>query len=211
MDLSPRNLRGLCTFLPLLLLQGCATVVVPPQVRPNAVTVFLLDHGHHSSLVLPTASDRIVRYAYGDWAYYAKADTGLYRGTAALLWPTQGALGRRELPGPPTAAAVRREVRVPIVRLYALKVRRSKAERLRRHLDGIFRANIKSVLYNPLYDLYFVHDPQPYDVAHDSNREVAHWLIRLGCRIRGGPALLSNWKVERPAAASHSGRPLPTP
>ena len=211
MKLSPRNLRGLWVLLPVLVLQGCATVVVPPHLRSAGVTVFLLDHGHHSSLVLPTPDGHMIRYAYGDWEYYARADTGLYRGTAALLWPTQGALGRRQLPGPPTAAAVRRQVRVPIVRLYALQVKRGKTARLRRRLNGIFRSNVGTVHYNPLYDLYFVHDPQPYDMAHDSNREVANWLQRLGCRIRGGPVLLSNWKVEPPAAHADRRRPSAAP
>jgi len=211
MKLSPRNLRGLWVLLPVLVLQGCATVVVPPHLGSTGVTVFLLDHGHHSSLVLPTPAGHMTRYAYGDWEYYAQADTGLYRGTSALLWPTQGALGRRQLPGPPTAAAVRQQVKVPIVRLYALKVRRGKAARLRRHLNEIFRSNIRTVLYNPLYDLYFVHDPQPYDMAHDSNHEVANWLKRLGCRIRGGPVLLSNWKVEPPATPADGGRPSSAP
>ncbi len=190
------QLRGLWTVMLLFALQGCATVVVPPDAKTDGVRAFLLDHGRHTSLVLPTASGHIVRYSYGDWDYYALAETGPYRGSSALFWPTQGALGRRELAGPPAANAVRQQVKVPIVHLYSLIVKRGDVEALRRRLDGIFNSNIDTALYNPLYDLYFVHDPQPYNITHDSNREVANWLTQLGCQVRGGPALLSNWKIQ---------------
>lgn len=180
----------------LILLQGCDTIIVPPKVASGGVPVFLLDHGRHSSLVLPTPSGHIVRYAYGDWHYYALAETTPYRALGALFWPTQGALGRRELPGPPTLAAVEQQVKVPIVHVYPLIVESSKAEALRDHLQAIFTGNAANLVYNPLYDLYFVPDPQPYDLAHTSNQEVADWLMRLGCQIRGGPTFLSNWKIQ---------------
>lgn len=190
-------MRGLCMAVLLSGLQACATIVVPPNVEHGGVPVFLLDHGRHSSLVLPAPDHHVVRYAYGDWSYYARVETGPYRGSSALLWPTQGALGRRELPGPPTLAAVRQQVKVPVVHIFRLTVEAKKADKLRQRLHGIFEYNKSTLLYNHLYDLYFVHDPRPYDIAHDSNRQVADWLIDLGCRIRGGPPLFSNWKVER--------------
>jgi hypothetical protein len=107
-------------------LAGCATSVAPPKVQQGGAAIFLLDHGRHSSLVLSGPNGHIVRYSYGDWAYYALGETGPYRGTAALCWPTQGALGRRELPGPPTVPAVKNQVVVPIVHIYPLAVERSK-------------------------------------------------------------------------------------
>lgn len=182
---------------------GCTAVVIPPKVHHGGARIFLLDHGHHSSLVLPTADQHIVRYSYGDWTYYALGDTGPYRGTSALFWPTQGALGCRELPGPPRAAAVRTQVLVPIEHIYPLTVERVKVERLRHRLQRVFRDHLDSLHYNPLYDLYFVHDPRDYDVFHDSNHQVATWLKELGCQVHG-VTLWSNWRIE------HPGDPTPT-
>lgn len=192
-----RSSGGLWIAVLLAGLQGCATVIVPPKVEHGGVPVFLLDHGHHSSLVLPAPANHIVRYSYGDWNYYARNETGLYQGLRALFEPTQAALGRRELPGPPTIAAVRRQVKVPAAHIYRLIVQADKAKTLRRRLHRVFEANESTRLYNPLYDLYFVPDPHTYDIAHDSNQQAADWLMELGCRIRGGPALFSNWKVRR--------------
>lgn len=185
---------GLALLVPIF--AGCATVVVPPRLTGGGVAVFLLDHGHHSSLVLPAPGRHLVRYSYGDWAYYALVETGVYRGSSALFWPTQAALGRRELPGPPTASAVEEEVAVPIEHLYPVIVAPARIDALRQRLDRVFEANAGTMIYNSLYDLYFVQAPQPYSLFHDSNREVASWLVELGCRVEGGPALLSNWAVE---------------
>jgi hypothetical protein len=164
--------RGAWWAALLLVLNGCITVVVPPRVQQGGGPVFLLDHGRHSSLVLPT----------------------------------QGALGRKGLPGPPTEAAVLEQVKVPIEHLFPVVVETTRIESLRLRLDRIFDSNASTRLYNPLYDLYFVHDPQAYSILHDSNQEVATWLEALGCRIRGGPALLSDWRVEAPDSTPPSSR-----
>ena len=179
----------------LVIFEGCTTVVVPP-VDPNVPRpVFLLDHGRHASLVLPRADGRIVRYSYGDWRYYAQVKTGVFRGSAAILWPTQAALGRRELPGPLEEAAVRRNVRVWSEQLYELIVDSVAIEALRVRLDSIYEANLESRIYNSAYDLEFVHHPRAYWVFHNSNQVVARWLEQLGCRV-SGLALFSRWKLK---------------
>jgi hypothetical protein len=195
---NARNgLRGICTVLVLLCVVGCSATVIPPEVKRGGAPVFLLDHGRHSSLVLSTPDNHIVRYSYGDWTYYALADTGPYRGSSALLWPTPGTLGCRQMAGPPTVEAVKQQVAVPIVHIYPLVVEQSRIEKLRRRLNEVFQENIDTLLYNPLYDLYFVHDPHDYNILHDSNHVVATWLKALGCKVHG-VTLLSDWRVEKP-------------
>lgn len=179
----------------LVIFEGCTTVVVPP-VAPNAPRpVFLLDHGRHASLALPRGDGGMVRYSYGDWRYYAQVKTGFLRGSAAILWPTQAALGRRELPGPLEAAAVRRNVRVWSEQLYELIVDSLAIEALRFKLDSIYEANLESRIYNSAYDLEFVHHPRAYWAFHNSNQVVAGWLEELGCRV-SGLALFSRWKLK---------------
>ncbi|UCC47674.1 MAG: hypothetical protein JSV41_09265 [Gemmatimonadota bacterium] len=182
----------------LLTLQACTTTVVPPIAPNEPRPVFLLDHGRHASLAVPREDGGIVRYSYGDWRYYAQVRTSVFQGSAAILWPTRAALGRRELPGPPEAAAVRRNVRVLSEQLYELIVDSLAIEVLRSRLDSIYDANIKTRIYNSAYDLEFVHHPRAYWVFHNSNQVVAGWLKQLGCQVRG-LALFSKWKVKPPS------------
>lgn len=189
----------------LVCLIGCTNVVVPPPAPVQPSPVVLIDHGRHASLVLPGPDSGAVRYSYGDWRYYALNKTGFIETSSAALWRTQAGLGRRELSEPPTAAGVRRAVRVGIEDVYELTVESNELRRLRRRLDGIFRANLETRVYNGAYDLEFVHHPRPYTAIYNSNRVVALWLRDLGCRVRG-PLLFSKWRIEQPQPAGHEPR-----
>ncbi|UCF20412.1 MAG: hypothetical protein JSU87_03120 [Gemmatimonadota bacterium] len=193
--MSVRLAWAMAIWLPLA--QACTTVVVPPPEPSEPLPVLLLDHGHHASLAVPGPNGGIVRYAYGDWAYYARRKTNIFVGSAAVLWPTRSGLGRRELPGPPSPISIARHLRVWVEHAYTLLVEAESLERLRSRLDSIFVGNIDSRLYNPAYDLEFVRHPAPYWALHNSNQIVAAWLTELGCRIRG-TALFSKWEIEPP-------------
>jgi hypothetical protein len=175
-------------------LVGCTTTIVAPCGSPPRQTVYVLDHGRTSSLALPDEAGGFVRYVYGDWRWYALNETTVSVGIAALLWPTQGALGRAALPSRFTAdggAAVAYE------QLHALEVEAQRLRELRRRLDDLYSANALSRVYNALYDLDFVPYPMPYSVLYNSNHVIAAWLEELGCEVRG-PALWSQWRVQRP-------------
>jgi hypothetical protein len=189
--------RATCPTLFLALLvwmAGCATYVLPPAAPAQPAAVFLLDHGRHSSLVLPAEDGGIIRYSYGDWAYYALGHTGLLKGFSALIGRTEAAMGRRELPGPPEPESVRRQVRVPITDLYPLMVDGGDVAALRARLDAVYARSADSRFYNPAMDLYFVRHPVPYTLRHNSNRVVKDWLIELGVDVRGRP-IWSNWRI----------------
>jgi hypothetical protein len=173
---------------------GCVTHVVPPATPARPVAVFLLDHGRHSSLVLPAEEGRIVRYSYGDWAYYALGQTGLLKGLSALIGRTEAAMGRRELPGPPQRESVRRQVRVPITDLFQLDVDEGDVVALRARLDALYAESADTRVYSAAMDLYFVRHPVPYTLRHNSNRVVRDWLIELGVDAHGRP-LWSLWRV----------------
>lgn len=208
MSWTPDRSRIVSAVLGLLLTQACTTVIVPPAAPAEPRPVFLLDHGRHASLVLPRGDDGMVRYSYGDWEYYARIRRGSGEASGALFLPTRAGFGRRELPGLPGAAAVRRGVRVRIERLYRVIVDAQKIERLRAHLDSIYEARIETKIYNASYDLEFVHHPTAYWALNNSNQAVAAWLRELQCQVRG-PAIFSDWKVEsRRGRAMGSGRDL---
>lgn len=176
-----------------VLLAGCAHTVEPPREVAEPVPVFLLDHGRHATIVLPR-SDGIVRYAYGEWEWYALDRTGPLRALDTLLLPTAAALGRRVLPGPPTLDAVHAQVRVPIEHAWRIEVERARARALDDALTALFEDNLDTRVQHPGYDLEFVRHPDAYRVGHNSNHVVAGWLRALGCRVETrGPG--STWRL----------------
>jgi hypothetical protein len=187
--------RTPATLAAALLLAGCTTVLQPPADPSDPQPAFLLDHGRHATLVLPRPEGGLVRYAYGDWAYYGRNRTGVLRGMAALLWPTPAALARRELAGPASRAGVRRAVQVGIEAIHVLPVAGDRARALRQRLDARFAEYGDSRRDNPWYDLTFVRLPERYWMFSNSNQRTAAWLGELGVEVRGA-ALWSRWRVE---------------
>ncbi|MFU8895777.1 MAG: hypothetical protein ACNA8J_05270 [Gammaproteobacteria bacterium] len=180
----------------LLIFGGCTTHITPPTEVEEPAMVFVLDHGRHTSLVVSTPEGALVRYAYGDWRYYAERETGVIPAIAALLWNTPAALGRRELPGPPTSEAVREQVPLVISAVYGIEVERTRIETLRVELDAVFD-EAEEVRETPETQLFFVRYPRAYNLRHNSNTVIADWLERLGCETRG-PALVASWRIKRP-------------
>ena len=179
------------------LLAACSATIVPPDAPISPVTVVVLDHGRHSSLVLPDTSDGAIRYSYGDWDYYVLRRTDLGTGARALFEPTPAALGRERLPVPPESAQLPALLKVPVVQRFPVDVERARASALREDLEDRFRSALDTKVYSPWFGLEFVRDPRPYTLTHNSNRVVAEWLAALGCEIRGRP-VLSSWRLAAP-------------
>ncbi len=181
-------------LLPLLLwLAGCKTTIAPPDDVAEPTTVFVLDHGRHASLVLPTA-EGAVRYSYGDWDYYALRQTGLWSGLRALVTPSPAALGRQPLSLAPTGENLPGQLRVVVDELLPIQVDAGAVAALRRELDDLYDQASGPRHYSAPLDVSFVRYPTAYSFGHNSNRKVAQWLEQLGCEVRG-PALLSNWRL----------------
>lgn len=200
-------LLAAASLLPFL--AGCATTVHPPATPAEPVEVYLLDHGRTSSVVLPVDDDALVRYAYGDWRWYALGETSPARAVAALFWPTRGALGRESIAGPPSEAAVRAGVGAEIDALHPLRVGRAGVAALAARLDAMFERRLDTLVVRETSGLAFVHHPVPYTALHSSNRVVAGWLRELGCRVRG-PALLSRWRVGPAAGPAEPSATIPS-
>ena len=191
-------MRRLCVYalVACTLLTGCATTIVPPASK-DSVDVFLLDHGRTTSLVLPAPENRFVRYAYGDWNWYALGNTGLIDGLRALIGPAPAAFGRQELAGPADASTIRSRYPEPyIVNLHTIPVDRRQAERLRERLDAQHHAGRASGVARTV-EFEFVPDPRPYSYFHNSNHAIAQWLRELGCETRG-LSFSSQWRIASP-------------
>jgi hypothetical protein len=178
---------------------GCASTYAvrpPPAPLAEPVPVAVLDHGRHSSLVVGLSDGRMVRYAYGDWRWYALGDTGLGPGLAALFTDTPAGLGRRVLPGPLTPEVLRRQVRAGFADALVLKVDGVAARRLVAWLDAIAEAGRDRMVTNAAVDLDFFPHPVPYSMTHNSNRVVAQWLREMGAEVEGD-GLLADWRLRR--------------
>ncbi|MGE5610958.1 MAG: hypothetical protein ACM359_17035 [Bacillota bacterium] len=173
------------------LLPGCTNVITPPPPPVDPVTVYLLDHGRHPSLVLPRTDGKLTRYTYGQWNWYALGHTGVFQALGALFIPSQAGLGRREFDSTSLQPILQLD---PADHTYAIQVERAAADRLRDKLDSMFQANISTLHVNEPYHLDFVHDPEKYWFFHNSNHVTCDWLREMGCRVKGS-GLLSDWKV----------------
>lgn len=179
-----------------LLAAGCTAVVTAPAPdEPRAA--FILEHGRHTSLVLTNQEGMPVRYAFGELRWYAHSQTGFFRGLSALLTPTPGTLGRRELAEPATRENIRTAVGVPIEFVHCLAAPADRVDRLGRLLDEVFNQHVDTLHVNERMNLEFVEVPERYWFGTNSNNAVGRWLERLDAEVTGSTAF-ANWRVIYP-------------
>ena len=176
-----------------LVVLAVPTTVIPPVRTIEPVRVFLVDYGRTPAIVLPITDSKMAAYAYGDWNYYALRHQGPLDSIAALLWPTRGTLGRREITGPLLADVVRSALGNDVEEIHALQVERVAVDRLRATLDRAYHDRFDTAV--KAYGMVFVHHPQRYTYWSNSNHMTATWLEELGCDVRG-PAFASWWRVQ---------------
>lgn len=156
-----------------------------------SVEVFVLDHGRHSSLMLPS-EEGLVRYSWGDFDYYALGHTGVLSGLRALLLKTPAALGRQPLPTAHNLDAALMQLKVPVQNSIKIHVEAGAVEMLASRLERQF-TDASETVHNPDYGVDFILSPHPYTFDNNSNRHVGAWLVELGCKINGHP-WLSDWQ-----------------
>lgn len=185
---SPMRATNRAILLCLLVwLGGCAATAECPAVE-DPRPAFVLEHGRHTTLVLSSADgQQLWRYGYGDWRFYAEAETGFWSGARALVIPSEAALGRRHYHvDEATATEVRRAVGAGIGEVYSFEVSGAAADGLREQLELQYLQGLeqKSLINEP-YDFEFVHHPRRYWFWYNSNNRVADWLEELGCEVSG--------------------------
>ena len=174
------------------ILLSSPTFIIPPTAPVSPVTVYVTDYGYHSRLVLPDGEGKLMQYAYGDWRYFALNRQNLGNGIAALLYPTQGTIGRRQFNN---LAEFQGQVKSERHTLLVFEVAEAKAARLLKLLNRRFRQNWPMRVENPRNHLTFVPDDRDYIMFHNSNHELVTWLKELDCRVKGFVAL-PNFQVK---------------
>lgn len=189
------RLRALAAGGAVVFLTGCVTTTLyPPDTPVHPRTVFLIDHGRHTSLVMATDAGDLVRYAYGDWRYYADQDTRLRTGVAALLWPTAGTLARSQLDGPADLEVLRSQLRVGVEAVWKFEVAGGDVDRLRRALDEVHESGAASHQYVAAYDMTFAPHPEPYTWINNSATMISRWVEQLGVEVDGW-GMVASWEV----------------
>lgn len=178
----------------LLTAAGCVTVIRPPASPEDPVTVAVVDHGYHSSLLLPSPEGGSVEYGFGEWDWFALNRDAWINVFGTLCWPNQGALGRRLHAAPP--AQVARAGALQCEEMLEVEVARAKASALQRRLEESFQARIETRVTNPLLGLDLVHSDDDYCFLVNCNHMLGRWLRELGCEL-GGTATFSSFRVER--------------
>ncbi|MEO0835385.1 MAG: DUF2459 domain-containing protein [Cyanobacteria bacterium J06642_3] len=187
---SPRLKISIFLLLTLIvvgfILLNSPTFIIPPTTPAVPVTVYVVDYSYHSRLVLPNGEEKLIQYAYGDWRYFALNRQDLGNGIAALLYPTQGTLGKRQFNN---FAEFQRQLEGNRYTILSFEVAEAKAAQLLKLLDRRFRHNLSMQIKNPLNHLTFVPVDRDYTMFHNSNHELVTWLKNLDCQVKGFVAL----------------------
>lgn len=168
-----------------LILAGCAATLTPPPAVSDPLAVYVLDHGRHNSLVLVLADDHAMRYALGEWEWYAEGRTGLGRSFQALFMATPSALGRVRLEQPLEPDCWVGQVGSEIFSVLAFVAEREQVEGLAADIDQQFEQSSVPPGFRPGLNLEFIPGPRPYTLGQNSNHQVVEWLEILGFEVRG--------------------------
>ena len=191
----PRLSLLVLTLIGLLFLSAFTpTILIPSSSAADPRSVFVIDHGTHSSLAIETNSGEMLRFAFGDMRYYAKRDTSISSGASALFWPTPSTLGRGELLGPASVENLESQLRVVVEVSYQLEVPGIRADELISKLDAIHVAGEQHHIAVPAYGLVFAPHPDSYFWANNSSSVIAGWLRELKVGVFGW-GLIASWRV----------------
>ncbi len=187
-------------------LSGCTSSFVHPPIRvEEPARVFIADYigSLHVGLVCECSDGDYVEFGFGEWEWYARGNNQCHRVIPALLWPTAGTLGRRQvflngdrpLPESLFSYAVLQEV----------SVERAALERLVIELNSRFERSLPATS-NPSHPLEFVPESRSYHLLRMCSDEVARWLRELGCKVSFSPIRL---RLRAPRHSRESGNPGP--
>ncbi len=155
-----------------------------PTCQGPCETVYLLQYstwGHHSLAFY--RDQQLIEFTYGDWALFALDKRDLLTAITHMLWPTQGALGRKSVSWEPnTPLQPHFTDCIDIVPFAAEKI---KVNALYQVLCNAFTEQAAKQVFHPQDAVYFVPFHIPYALWNNCNHVLAHWLRALDGRVTG--------------------------
>jgi hypothetical protein len=168
-------------------LAGCVATVHVPENPDDPTEVYLIRSGRHLGLILPRSGGGHVEYAYGEWGWFAENHNAWYDFFDTVLWPTPGALGRKELEARDREELARA---LPDTRIETLVVAPARIGALRDGLDSGYLAARDTEIFNPGHGYHFVEHERRFWCCYSCNDAVAAWLEALDCRVSWLPIRL---------------------
>lgn len=165
---------------------GCTSTITPPPAPAQPVTVFLLREALHAGVVFPPLAPGgdYVEFGYGDWSWFALGHDAWYHVFATVLWPTQGALGRRPFAARDAAALPRAAWWADVT---PLQVEAELAKRLHERLQQQFDAGVAAVVQRRDLGFSFVPWDRSYWFVDNCADVAAEWFTELGCSVGWAP------------------------
>jgi len=157
--------------------------VVPAHAPPpprDPQQVYLLIEGEHTGIVLPTGPGRWLEYSYADWGWVVEGKSSSSYAMYALMNPTPGALGRREIEGPPPADPIYASRGSSFQPFLA---ERDRVTELERELESAYTRDGATPFHNDGFDLTYVPALQDYELKHHCAHATIAWLQVLGCDV----------------------------
>lgn len=161
---------------------GCTSTIRPPTNPGEPTTVFLLREAMHTGLVLPPAAggSEFVEFGFGDWSWFALGNDAWYHAFATVLWPTQGALGRRTFAATDEAQL---RARVHWAELSPLAVDGGAVRQLQAQLQQQWESRLAENVRRPELGWTFVPYDRSYWLPNNCADLAAEWFEALGCEV----------------------------
>lgn len=164
--------------------------ITPPANVNDPVTIFVADHGIHTSLILPRADGQLAQFSYSRFDWAALDYDQWYRSLGAIMVPGPGTVGTRDFPGPPTIENLTHQFELtnnhpPVQAIYPVDVSAARRDAVLASLEARWAEHQDTMVVNSKRGLRFVKDSTSYSLFHNCNHEVAQWLRDLGCEVSG--------------------------
>lgn len=164
--------------------------ITPPSGVADPVTVFVADHGIHTSLILPRTDGQLAQFSYSRFDWAALDYDQWYRSLGAIMVPGPGTVGTRDFPGPPTFENLTHQFELtnnhpPVQAIYPIQVSAARCGQVLTLLETRWSEHQDTMVLNEKRGLRFVKDATSYSLFHNCNHEVAQWLRDLGCDVSG--------------------------